>query len=223
MDITIPFSLQSSTDGSYVGGKTYPTNITVVIAVHDSNGYTTDTPSSLTVTERGSLTGDYNLTATLGQEYTEYDYIRVEISCTGCIPKRFTLYPDTAIDTSSITTALTAIQAKTDNLPSSPAATSDIPTVNAIWGRTGADTTSRTLTTTIPSADDIAEAVLTTDTGSLTVDNNEYTVTHLIMASQNSIVESNNNQHLWKIRQGNTIIATRELTLNENGAIVQTE
>lgn len=203
MDLVFPFSLQSSTDGSYVGGKTYPTDITVVIAIHTSTGYTIDTPSSLTITERGSLTGDYNLTATLGQEYTDYDYIRVEISCTGCIPKRFTLYPDTAIDTSSITTALTAIQAKTDNLPSNPAATTDIPSVA-----------------------DIAEAVLTTDTGALTLDseiNNKYTVTHLIMASQNSIVESNNNQHLWKIRQGNTIIATRELTLNENGAIVQTE
>lgn len=202
MDLVFPFSLQSSTDGSYAGGKTYPMDITVIIAIHTSTGYTVDTPSSLTITERGSLTGDYNLTATLGQEYTDYDYIRVEISCTGCIPKRFTLYPDTAIDTSTITTALTAIQAKTDNLPSNPAATTDI-----------------------PSAEDVAEAVLTTDTGALTLDselNNKYTVTHLIMASQNSIVEANNNQHLWKIRQGNTIIATRELTLNENGAITQT-
>lgn len=252
MDIVFPFSLQSSTDGSYVGAKTYPEDISVVIAVYTPDGVIPDNNATISIVERfdavTTFTGDYNFFATLSVSFTEYDYIRIEISCAGCITKRFAVYPDSGTDTSSLTTKVDAIKAKTDNLPSSPAATSDIPTVDQIWGRQSGDTTSRTLTTApidisglatseeladavaditaaIPATADIAEAVLTTDTGALTLGselNNKYTVTHLIMASQNSIVESNNNQHLWKIRQGNTIIATRELTLNENGAITQT-
>ena len=77
-----------------------------------------------------------------------------------------------------------------------------------------------------PSLEDIASTVLSTDVCNLSVDENAYTVTHLIMASQNSQVELVNNKHVWKIFKGDendTIIATRELTLNDNGAIVQTK
>lgn len=71
--------------------------------------------------------------------------------------------------------------------------------------------------------------VLTTDVGTLDVSNGGYTLKHLIMASQYSYVETVGNETRWVIldkRMTNeqpTIIATRVLTLNGNGAINKTE
>lgn len=93
----------------------------------------------------------------------------------------------------------------------------------------------RTLTESFPTSAAIASAVLTTNVAPLTVDTKEYTIKHLIMATQRSYVTEGESPH-WVIcagdvdSQGNlkditldTIIATRTLTLNGNGAIVKTE
>lgn len=78
----------------------------------------------------------------------------------------------------------------------------------------------------LPTASDIASSVLQTDVAQAEVSENGYTLTHLIMASQRSRVRIDGSKHLWEILKGDavgTVIATRELTLNQNGAIVETE
>ena len=106
----------------------------------------------------------------------------------------------------------------------------------AVWNYSVAEPASgtlgtRTLTTAIPTAANIASAVLTTDVGTMAVGTDDYTVKHLIMASQKSEVVTDNGATVWKIRDERldsetneaTIIASRTLTINSNGAIVKTE
>ena len=105
----------------------------------------------------------------------------------------------------------------------------------AVWNYSVAEPASgtlgtRTLTTAIPSAASIATAVLTTDVSDESVETDEYTLKHLVMASQRSKVVTENGETVWKIMgnrlSGETgeeiVIATRTLTLNANGAITQT-
>ena len=71
----------------------------------------------------------------------------------------------------------------------------------------------------------IATSVLTTDMTGLTVTENAYTLKHLIMASQKSnVAELTETSATWNIydTDGSTI-AERELTLNDKGAIVDTQ
>ena len=106
----------------------------------------------------------------------------------------------------------------------------------AVWNYSVAEPASgtlgtRTLTTAIPTAANIATAVLTTDVGTMVVGTDDYTVKHLIMASQKSEVVTDNGATVWKIRDERldsetneaTVIASRTLTINSNGAIVKTE
>ena len=108
----------------------------------------------------------------------------------------------------------------------------------AVWNYADANPASgtlgtRTLTTSIPTASDIATEVLTTDVGTLTLPStkkDKYTVKHLIMASQRSTVVTDNGVTTWVIRDNHldpdtgedVVIATRTLTLNANGAITET-
>lgn len=105
----------------------------------------------------------------------------------------------------------------------------------AVWNYAVAEPASgtlgtRTLTTAIPTAANIATAVLTTDVSDESVETDEYTLKHLVMASQRSKVVTENGETVWKIMgnrlSGETgeeiVIATRTLTLNANGAITQT-
>lgn len=105
----------------------------------------------------------------------------------------------------------------------------------AVWNYSVAEPASgtlgtRTLTTAIPTAANIATAVLTTDVSDESVETDEYTLKHLVMASQRSKVVTENGETVWKIMgnrlSGETgeeiVIATRTLTLNANGAITQT-
>ncbi len=106
----------------------------------------------------------------------------------------------------------------------------------AVWNYSVAEPASgtlgtRTLTTAIPTVANIATAVLTTDVGTMVVGTDDYTVKHLIMASQKSEVVTDNGATVWKIRDERldsetneaTVIASRTLTINSNGAIVKTE
>lgn len=106
----------------------------------------------------------------------------------------------------------------------------------AVWNYSVAEPASgtlgtRTLTTAIPTVANIATAVLTTDVGTMAVGTDDYTVKHLIMASQKSEVVTDNGATVWKIRDERldsetneaTVIASRTLTINSNGAIVKTE
>lgn len=74
-----------------------------------------------------------------------------------------------------------------------------------------------------------AREILTTDVGTLDVTDNAYTLKHLIMASQYSYVTPVGTETHWVIRDKRTengypkVIATRILTLNDNGAINATE
>lgn len=102
----------------------------------------------------------------------------------------------------------------------------------AVWNYSVAEPASGTLgTRTLSTVEDIAQAVLTTNVGSMAVNSNEYTIKHLIMASQKSEFLVNNNephQATWTITDTRTsngepvVIASRTLTLNDNGAIVKT-
>ena len=208
-------------------------------------------------------TGDYELSMDEPEEV--YNYIRFHISCTGCIPKRLTVYPDTTAQTviaalpdiSSLSTfdpttdtvtinseqAATmvtatgfATQADLSGLSTFNPAT-DTVTINAEQAATmvTADVSGLATSADIPTSSDIASAVLTTNVAPLTVDTKEYTIKHLIMATQRSYVTEGESPH-WVIcagdvdSQGNlkditqdTIIAKRTLKLNGNGAIVKTE
>ena len=72
---------------------------------------------------------------------------------------------------------------------------------------------------------DIADTVLTTNVADLSVEMNDYTLKHLIMASQRSRVITEEGVTTWKILDADenaTVIASRKLKLNANGAIVAT-
>lgn len=78
--------------------------------------------------------------------------------------------------------------------------------------------------------DTLVEDIFKTDISDITVEEDEYTLKHLIMASQRSEVITVGSTTYWRILDnqvdGNerpVVIATRTLTLNTKGAIVKTE
>ena len=130
----------------------------------------------------------------------------------------------TSLDVQHIQSQLTAIETKVNAIPINTASISDVTTLasNIIshgdenWSFDGLSNTDLVA---------IATSVLTTDMTGLTVTENAYTLKHLIMASQKSnVAELTETSATWNIydTDGSTI-AERELTLNDKGAIVDTQ
>lgn len=255
---------------------TYATDKSPIVTIYVNGVYDQSIDSSVDEIDAG----DYALNIT---EPSSYNYMRIHITCDGCLEKRFTVYPEESstatIDAATVAairdglaTSSEVSDAKEDIIAASPSIdTAEI--AKAVWnyaesnpetGVLGTRTLStavevnpveiaravwnysdtnqetgvlgtRTLTESFPSPSDIASAVLTTNVAPLTVDTKEYTLKHLIMATQRSYVTEGESPH-WVIcagdvdSQGNlkditqdTIIAKRTLKLNGNGAIVKTE
>ena len=130
----------------------------------------------------------------------------------------------TALDVQHIQSQLTSIETKVNAIPINTASISDVTTLfgdiktwgDDHWAFDGLSNSDLAA---------IATKVLTTDMTGLTVVEDEYTLKHLIMASQKSnVAELTETSATWSIYDTDgTTIAERELTLNDKGAIVDTQ
>lgn len=130
----------------------------------------------------------------------------------------------TALDVQHIQSQLTSIETKVDSIPTNTASISDVTTLFGDIKTWGDDHWVFDGLSNVDLAA-IATKVLTTDMSGLTVVADEYTLKHLIMASQKSnVAELTETSATWSIYDTDgTTIAERELTLNDKGAIVDTQ
>lgn len=173
----IYFTLQSESDGSPLTGAS---NITVYLC-KDGGTLATSTNSAVEVGR-----GIYKLTLTSSE--SEFSTLLYQPVCTGAQTNTWGVDAPTDISglatSSSITTLQTTadgIKSKTDNLPSSPAATSDIPTAatvaSSVWSATtrtvtGIPSTVTDLLNTVYSLLGdwtMGESTLTTNSGTYTL------------------------------------------------------
>ena len=131
-----------------------------------------------------------------------------------------------------LATATNVSDAKSDILDSISTLSSSVSDISTV---VEALPSASSVATTVWSSENkaaFAEELLSTDVISLPVETNGFTLTHMILASQNSTVEqapntTDDHTAVWKIRgldsnEEPVIIATRTLMLNNYGAIVGT-
>lgn len=131
-----------------------------------------------------------------------------------------------------LATATNVSDAKTDILDSVSTLSSSVSDISSVVEAIPSASSIATAVWTSENKAAFAEELLSTDVISLPVETNGFTLTHLILASQNSTVEQapntiDDHTAVWKIRgldsnEEPVIIATRTLMLNNYGGIVGT-